>query len=156
MYSYLSKVHENVNVDVETGIHYGVIPVSEFDPEIFYEECVPVYRCEECEFNPANSDEYSSECDFCENYDNIVIADGMEMRLDEYNDVWILKSKVYTKCARCSPCAPNAGYVKNQEEYGVETYIPHPSWLLHPEKFKFINLDGEFINDMLTRGEKKC
>jgi len=126
------------NVDEKTGIHYGVIPVTEFDPEIFYEQCVPVYRCEGCEFNPANSDDYPDECDMCENFDNIVVADGMEMRLDEYNDVWVFKSNWKTGCNRCSPCAPNAGYITDQDELGISTYIPNPEWLLNPEKFKFI------------------
>jgi len=135
----------NPNVDPNTGIHYGVIPVTEFNPEIFYEECVPVYRCETCEHNPANDDDYPAACDMCENYDNIVMTDGMHLRLDENNDVWVLRSHYTTLCAPCSPCAPNAGYITDQIDNGLETYAPNPDWLREPEKFNIKEIEHEKI-----------
>ena len=130
----------NPNVDPNTGIHYGVIPVTEFNPEIFYEECVPVYRCETCEHYDSES---LCENIVCENYDNVVMADGMELRLDERNDVWVFKSNYTTLCAPCSPCAPNAGYITDQVDNGLETYAPNPDWLLNPEKFNVKEIEHE-------------
>lgn len=123
-----------INHNPETGIRYGIIPVHEFNPEIFYEACQPVYNCKGCEFNKLD-DQDCPECDMCEDYENIVDEDGMKMKLDENNDVWIFQSEYVSRCRECSPCAPHAGYLLDQDGLGEITYCPNPDWLRNPEKF---------------------
>jgi hypothetical protein len=37
------------------------------------------------------------------------------------NGVWVLKSPYYSFCNKCSPCAPNAGYIG--QEGSIKTYV---------------------------------
>ena len=125
------------NIDNKTGIHYGVIPVNELFPEIFYEECHSVYHCNDCEY----IDEWDSgHCAVCDSYSNLVgeKGDNLFMQLSEQGDVWVFNSPYTTLCSLCSPCAPNAGYLTDQSEVGVQTYCPPPEWLITPGEFKII------------------
>jgi len=128
-----AAANSKVNMNWKSSIHYGVIPVTEFNSEIFYEELIPEYNCKGCEFE-GTEDNYN--CDVCENFVNKIQEDGLLMILDEYNDVWVFESPVKTRCSYCSPCAPNAGYITSQNEDGIETYMPPAEWLNNPEKFK--------------------
>ena len=124
-----------INHNPETGIRYGIIPVRHFIPEIFYEACQPVYNCENCEHKEKmESDEGYDGCDMCEDFENIVDEEGMKMKLGEDDEVWVFKSEHTTRCEECSPCAPNAGFVTDQDDLGEITYCPNPEWLRNPEK----------------------
>jgi len=53
--------------------------------------------------------------------------DGYLVELHADMDVWVIKSPYYTRCAECSPCAPNAGYLTSQHG-GMKTYCLGPEW----------------------------
>ena len=50
--------------------------------------------------------------------------DGVKVKTDSHGDLWVLKSPYYTECRKCSPCAPNAGYLTS--DGSMRTYcLPH-------------------------------
>lgn len=130
-----------INHDPETNIRYGVIPVHEFKPEYFYEACTTIYACENCKYkDKRENDPDCPECDVCLAYENVVDEDEMYLQLDEHNDVWVFKSNFFTRSAECSPCAPKAGYILDQDDLGEITYCPNPDWLKNPDKLKIWKL----------------
>jgi ribosomal protein L37AE/L43A len=134
------------NLDQSTGVRFGVISINELPgwindeeeadygepscPECGSEDVAHCedgdgeMRCSSCEHNFNEDDQFPDE----------PIAWKLEMdgvlmtRSGSDTDYFIVKSPFYTKCQFCSPCAPGAGYVTNQEEDGVKTYCPPPSW----------------------------
>jgi hypothetical protein len=54
--------------------------------------------------------------------------DGYKATLDEYNDVFLVKSPYYTHAQFCSPCAPGAGHLENPCESGPKTYCFGHDW----------------------------
>lgn len=125
------------NMDIKTGVRYGVIPVNELDSSI-YEEMDIVCPCEECE---VPEDEREHACDTCEACSNVYKSDNLHYVLDDDNDVWVFKSPFVTKCRLCSPCAPNAGYIKDQDEDGYYTYILPPDYFVNPDNYTFIKAE---------------
>jgi len=123
------------NIDEKTGIHYGVVPLSILNQEIVFWELKPVYPCDQCEGCGMIGE--CPECDFCEPEFWEYKDDDLHFWLDEQNDIWVIKSPYYTQCRECSPCAPNAGYVDEQDDNGLITYILPPEYFEHPEDYKF-------------------
>jgi len=105
------------NIDLETGIRYGVISLNnvssewldefeaqyleEENPDENYlpEECSPIsYKYEKdglvCEYSPNSS----------------------------MNILFVFKSEVIVKAKFCSPCVPGAGDLDNLDPEGIETY----------------------------------
>lgn len=131
------------NIDVETGIRFGVINANELDPW-FWEEVEEIYNptCPSCgtglpdEFN-INEDNICPECkeeiDHDEQYGDspdltILNKDGYEGVVDSYNDLVLTKSPYYTHAQFCSPCAPGAGSLSNPCESGPKTYCLGHEW----------------------------
>lgn len=52
--------------------------------------------------------------------------DDVHLETTSDNGIFILKSKYYTLCELCSPCAPGAGYITNEGSY--KAYCLPPSW----------------------------
>ena len=126
------------NLDLKTGIHYGVIPVIDI-LEAWAECCDPIYSncCPYCGNEPKNGhkpiEEYAK-CPSCKK----VFKDGdfgeqepigFEINQENYKaieegdeDIFVMKSPYYTTCQYCSPCAPGAGYLRNFIENGIKTY----------------------------------
>ena len=99
------------NVDLETGIRYGVIHQNEV--------------------LQAWAD--SAEADYYVYGDEAL---GFSLDDEEYEasqsgddcDIFILKSPYYTRCQFCSPCAPGAGYLMNECEDGPKAYCFGHDW----------------------------
>lgn len=115
------------NIDTETGIRYGVISMNEVlqawadSSEPIYEYYCPhcgallkkgceARRCESCHKN------INPDVDFdCLDPVAWAVDDG-EYKAESFADdpdIFIIKSPYYTFCKLCSPCAPNAGYLKS-------------------------------------------
>lgn len=111
------------NVDVKTGIRFGVIPHYVLGG-FWYEESEPVYP------EPEPRDEDDDEDDYAD------CVEPVEWRMDdgEYKaeqsadscDVFVLKSPYFTRAQFCSPCAPGACYLLNPVEDGVRAYCFGP------------------------------
>lgn len=111
------------NIDLETGIRYGVIPVNdipyiwdELEPVYFYicpycgyefgEEYPEQETCPECSYEITDLDFDCLEpirWEYSNNEYSLVTYDGI--------DLFVIKSPYYTYAQFCSPCAPGACYL---------------------------------------------
>lgn len=117
------------NIDPKTGIHYGIIPVNKLQPWV-HDELEPFYPCEHCE------KENKLDCEFCEPISWYYKDNELEFELDQQNDIWIFKSPYITYCDECSLCAPNAGYITDQNKKGLKTYALPKEYYLEPDEIK--------------------
>lgn len=141
------------NIDTETGIRYGFIymnNVSNFaiddiiqnGDDLSYEEWklelaksieqallsairdyghydgsleqVALDIAEETDYEPGDTTTYEYK------------DDDIHLETTSDNGIFILKSKYYTLCELCSPCAPGAGYIENEGSH--KAYCLPPSW----------------------------
>lgn len=151
-YSGIDYGHGMANFDKETGIRFGVVNMNALNewawegfeadygeptcghcgnPAVEYEEekhgeykqtkrgCDD-YACESCEITLDNQEVYGEE-PLCHYLD-----DGeYKATVDQYNDVFVLKSPYFTYAQFCSPCAPGAGHLEHtfeQDEDSQEDY----------------------------------
>jgi hypothetical protein len=148
--------HGLANIDFETGIRYGVISANECNSDAVYDSFIPDYgppTCPECgaeEIVPlteltddpevpedAKGDYYCQGCklgfDSCEAFSEEPMSNTLDdgeykASLDEYNDIFILKSPYYTRAAYCSPCAPGACHLASPCEDGDKAYCLGGEW----------------------------
>ena len=129
------------NIDLETGIRFGVIPANRV--EYFWEDAKPVYfySCPVCG-KDWGIDTFHDICPHCDTEINDWDLDYLEPAHHEIKnkdyfihtdgdgvDIWVEKSPYYTHCQFCSPCAPGAGYILNTVEDGPKAYcIGHEFW----------------------------
>ena len=111
------------NTDMETGIHYGVIPfhevlqawadnsTAEYPKDIECSECGQVVNAEE-EICPKCGNQLINCFDNLEPLAFTYQKDGYTcIQENDDPDIFIIKSPHYTYCKFCSPCAPGAGYL---------------------------------------------
>lgn len=138
------------NVDKETGIRYGVIPVHAVewwhdsaeadygDPtcpscggdvidstaEDAPDEAEEDFYCSSCE-ESFSSDETSPEspvCWYVKDEELFAHTDG------EGTDIFVIKSPYFTRAAFCSPCAPGACYLTQPCDDGARAYCLGHDW----------------------------
>jgi len=110
---------KTVNVNIETGVHFGVTcPNSWTEEEMinnsdWFDDFSPVY--------PEDITEDEAEFFEAETW----LCDKPNLKA-EYNSntniIMVFFSKTIRKCAYCSPCYPNAGDLDTLDENGVKTY----------------------------------
>jgi hypothetical protein len=140
-----------VNVDVDNGIRYGVIPHNRVgsswcdasEPEYAEpEQCDCV--CPECnEYVESPLDVSWGDCIECPNCGEFELefpdmleplgftydSDGYECEQIGEVDIFISKSPYYTHAKYCSPCAPGACYLLSRcDENGPKAYCFGPDW----------------------------
>lgn len=154
------------NIDRETGIRYGVIPIralGEWAHESF-EGVYPEPSCPNCggEVREARDGEmrdggpYSMEtaaeywCDECaEGWADWQVQPespthhectelGYEATFGEDGDIFITKSPWKTKAAFCSPCAPGACYLTSPAEDGEWAYCFGPEWFDEGQEMPYV------------------
>jgi hypothetical protein len=135
------------NIDMQTGIHYGVIHQNEVC-QAWSDSSEPYYfpACPYCgnEIEQSIIDECQNEetktCPHCEK--QLEDTDFQEQEASSYYiddneysaecsdgiDIFISKSPYYTMCQYCSPCAPNAGYIMNECDSGIKSYCFGHDW----------------------------
>ena len=142
------------NIDVATGIRYGVISQHSVG-QAWYDDAEPDYgpaTCPKCgneaiEFDADKHDEFDCgrgctdyACGSCQyafdsseafgeeprgwNYEN----DGYQLVDCLDSDIMILKSPFYTFAQFCSPCVPGAGNLDSPIEDGVKAYCLGHDW----------------------------
>jgi len=143
------------NMNVETGIHYGVIPKNDlfnFAEEFFdHAEDMSLKEGFENIIDTINSlkDQLSdtaikdileiAEQDFGENFEDECSLMRYERNgfiIEVPNDdcdLFIIKSPYFTHAPFCSPCAPGACYIKNgvkegEEPKGAKAYCLPEDW----------------------------
>lgn len=134
-----------VNVDLETGIRYGVISVNEVC-QAWSDSAESDYgdpTCPTCGGDVADStsddapenaskDFYCADCEESFWSDVAYGESPLSFKLDdgEYqatqsgddHDIFVLKSPYFTRAQFCSPCAPGACYLLNPTEDGEKAY----------------------------------
>lgn len=144
------------NIDIKTGIRYGVIhshevlqawadesegdygmpscpecggPVVDYDDDIHSEYVVDERTCADyaCEYCEQL---YSSKYVYPEEAISFTYeADGYQAEQGgDGHDIFITKSHYYTTCQFCSPCAPGAGYIMNTVKDGIRAYCFGHDW----------------------------
>lgn len=143
------------NMNVETGIHYGVIHSNRIDPDAFsdiesggidldYEDAKAEVKAH---LKAALKDYvYSTYLDTAVNdafdaaSDNMNLGesngdcrrlwydqDGYKISVHSDGDVFVQESPYYAMVRPCSPCAPNAGYL-DENEGPIKAYCLGPEW----------------------------
>jgi len=148
----------SINIDKDTGIRFGVIPIMEV-LQAWCDSSEPYYPCETCEVkaDEDNTDEDKNsdpadefvDCGYCEPSSLYVDDNEYVAESTDGIDIFITKSPYYTRCQFCSPCAPGAGYVMNECEDGVETYCFGHEWFEEgkaPYKVYRVS-DGELVEE---------
>ena len=133
------------NIDKNTGIRYGVI--SQYDVgQSWWDSSEPVYLCEECEYF-SEDEGCDMPCDPIE-----FIYEDEEYCITQNSDdpdLFITKSPFYTLCDFCSPCAPGAGFLLDQNKNGIKAYCLGHDWFDNgkaPYKVFDVKTDKEVAN----------
>jgi hypothetical protein len=112
-YAGIDYSHGLANVDIKTGVRYGVINLNSCHPE-FLAEFEPYYG----EEIPEDAD-----YDFAEPISWIYDHDGIKAEYgSDSSTMFVFSSPVIVKTQFCSPCYPGAGNLDSLCEDGVETY----------------------------------
>lgn len=143
------------NIDSETGIRYGVLSKHDLAShawDIIYSEATDLDYAEAVENAKSELahaiksvlEEYSANFNATELASDIIddldfnLESGGDSRRYLYEgesetfsvlsdgDLMVTKSKYYTLCSFCSPCAPGAGYLGS--DGNVKTYCLGPDW----------------------------
>lgn len=107
------------NIDLETGIRYGVINANKMRPDV-YADFTPDYGIADDPDIEIN--------DFSEPTSWTFDALGYNASMGEDGDIFLIKSPYYTKAAFCSPCAPGACYITEPRANGAKAYCFGPDW----------------------------
>jgi len=132
------------NMDVKTGIRYGVIPHMEIG-QSWYDDAELIYSKPFCPYcggslSKSPSEYTKSKCPHCKHPFEIhddedsQSLEGFQYKnenfeahqIEEDPDIFVTKSPFYTLCKFCSPCAPGAGYLLNKGD--VKAYCFGHEW----------------------------
>lgn len=145
------------NIDLTTGIRYGVIPLNDLMPEaaddifthgedVGFAEYVQETKDELAEViadcldnrgaDLADPDEVAAEIVDMIEWRDVESSgpyeyegDGYQLRtMSDNSEIFVLRSPFYTHAQFCSPCAPGAGYLPNYCPDGPKTYCLGPDW----------------------------
>ena len=130
------------NIDLKTGIRYGVISTNAPDPWL-WEELEPVYGSPVCWSSEMELDEDWNDGDACphcgaETNDRVYpdsplgwvySKNGYECHVGaDDSDLWVTKSPYVTRAQFCSPCAPGACHLEHPCPDGERAYCLGPEW----------------------------
>ena len=136
MYLGIDYGNGKTNIDLKTGIRYGVINQNEvLQAWCDSNEPFHIYNCPYCG-SELTKGANAKRCPTCYkkidpdvDFDmqepvSFFLDDGEYKAEQTYDDpdIFIVKSPYYTFCQFCSPCAPGAGYLMNPMEGGVKAY----------------------------------
>jgi len=129
-----------VNLDVETGIRYGIISQHYLGDDIWdIVESIYYPRCPDCGEDLSELDEIPNECPVCgEELDpDYLTGDEPDVMLVDYEGVggnisggnlWVITSPYYMRGTHCSPCAPGAVSIGSPTPGGPRAYCPPHDW----------------------------
>ena len=134
------------NIDIETGIRYGVISQHSLLPdaldEIYTLGTDYAYKEALKELIEEGMEEYRAyeELECWETSNISYEKEGYILQTTDLG-LYILKSPFYTHCLFCSPCCPGAGDLNNPIENGVKTYCLGADWFEEQETGKWIDCE---------------
>lgn len=112
--------HGTSNINPDTNIRYGVMPVREV-LQAWCDSSEPVY--EELE-NQEDEDEIIDREPVAYRYED----DEYAAEQWEGVDIFVMRSPYYTHAQFCSPCAPGAGHLMHSCKDGPKTYCFGHDW----------------------------
>lgn len=131
------------NVDVQTGIRYGVISQNSVlqawadsaEPEFGEPACPKCgkavgesdqgkdYHCEACKYSFWSDEAFPDEAlGYSYHKDGYSLTDCLD------TDIFVLKSPYFTFAQFCSPCVPGAGNLDTPMPDGIKTYALGHDW----------------------------
>lgn len=131
------------NLNRETGIRFGVIPMNDLNEWAWedFEADYPDPECPECGLDCHASESRDYACPGCGKcfWSHDVLPDepsGWSLDDGQYKaevhsdgDCFIIRSPYYTHAQFCSPCAPGACYLRNPtDESGPRAYCFGHDW----------------------------
>ncbi len=132
------------NIDLETGIRYGVISQHSVSSEALNDvEYDYPFNCPQCgneTLVPSKSQKYDYFCQSCRTWHMSEDCYGEESIGFHYEDseytfidcldtdIMVIKSPYYTLAQYCSPCVPGAGNLDNPMADGIKAYCLGPDW----------------------------
>ncbi len=126
------------NIDLTTGIRYGVIHPNDVSGD-WFSRFTPVYpepdsvNCPKCdEINEWSGRNWGDDvaCEYCEHEYTLEMPDcmdpiryvyeanGIKAKASPERDIFVTKSPYVTQAPFCSPCAPGACYLMRATTYG--------------------------------------
>jgi hypothetical protein len=128
--------HGKTNIDLETGIRYGVISLHSIT-QAWCDSSEPYYPCKECEHSMG--DDSCSDED-CEPSSFFYKEDGYQAETCFNNtEIMIYKSPYFTYGAFCSPCCPGAININdtfNPNNYNVAPVDNHKAYCFNHDWFE--------------------
>ena len=119
-----------VNMNVETGIRYGIVSMHSLDCEIqseLFDKAMDAYYDWFVENYPEESQNEDLEID-CETISGTSIEhEGLEL-VYRWDSICVCKSKKTVKVNLCSTCVPNAGDLSSPDKNGFEAYTIPKDW----------------------------
>ena len=134
-----------VNIDLKTGIHYGVIHHTKVDQR-WYDESDALFPNKE---NVGDEDDVDP-------IGFYIDKDGYEAyQSNDDGDIFIVKSPFYTICKLCSPCAPNAGDLMSPDPKGYKTYCFSHDWFGHTRGWYIVRNGVAVVGPYLVEKQAK-
>lgn len=115
--------HGISNIDLQSGIHYGVISLNNVNQdwlnefEAHYPEITHNSSC--TNHDNCYCSEYLDPTHYTYNQDGLICEYSHDSSM---NILFIFKSPIIVKAKFCSPCVPGAGDLDNLSDNGVNTY----------------------------------
>lgn len=151
------------NIDLDTGIRYGVVSANSLDSWIYDEielhygdPCCPHCGSEDleeqdCGFICKDCNKYAKDWECYPDTPTYQYIDNGEIKaeLNDYNNLFIFESKYFTYARFCSPCYPGAGDLDSPDkEHGVKTYcLGHDYYYEGKAPYPVYSVEtGELIN----------
>lgn len=117
-YTGIDYSHGKANIDNDTGIRFGVIPLHALE---YW--AVEEFDCIYGDFDENDPDDEAEPVGWALDNWQYTATLGTDDQ-----DIFITKSIYYTHAQFCSPCAPGAGYLLNPCEAGPKTYCFGHDW----------------------------
>lgn len=105
---------QETNIDIKTGIRYGVIQAN--NANYFFDDAEPIYPEIDATDDELEMEHVEPLC-FQIRDDNLQAHTFWDATC-----IMITNSEYYTFTRLCSPCVPNAGGLDNPDEKGYKTY----------------------------------
>lgn len=86
------------------------------------------YACRHCQYLFGSEEAFPEEA-----IGSILDKEEYKASLDEYGDVFLVKSPYFTRAQFCSPCAPGAGHLDHPCDDGPKTYCFGKEWFPNDE-----------------------
>lgn len=151
------------NINVATGIHYGVIGSGKIDSWAERSEAVFDFVCPFC--GEDLGEDIPTKCPACkvklneDDFSDVEVA-GYVFKEDDYYcvqdnddvDIFVISSPYFTMCRFCLPCAPGAGDL-SAPDGDCKAYCLGHEWFENGAPYKVFSVKTE--EEVLNEGSER-